>query len=497
MPEILLATSPVLILLLFAVIIIVVDIAATRVRTTGRPPHPVSEPVHVPWLPFVAVAGLALSLLAAIFVLPAEDKGYFGGMVAVDSFARFFAIVVCVAVGLVALSAVDYFKSHRNSGEFYALLLLAAVSVMLVAASTNLIMIFLSLEFLTLTTAVLVCYLYDNQKSTEAAIKFFLFSVLSAAVLLYGLSFLFGLTGRLDLPGIAAALGNLPEASLRWGGSAALIFILAGLGFKIAAVPFHQWAPDAYEGAPTPVTAFMSVASKAAGFAILARLLLTVFDVTSVNWTAALAVLSLLTMTLGNLVAIVQKDMKRLFAYSSIANMGYILIGLAAVGPQRDGLAAVLIYIFGYVFTNLGAFAIIMVMERSTGSTAIIDYAGLARRSPALAIGMVVFMLSLIGFPSTAGFIGKFFVFAAAVNNNYLWLALAGVINSVISVYYYFNIVRLMFFEHQGDATRSVAQTGLLQGVWVASVAMTFAIGLFPQPFIELVRMSSRLFTGA
>ncbi len=497
MPEILLATSPVLILLLFAVIVLVVDIAATRVRLSGRPPRPVSEPVYVPWLPLVAVVGLALSLLAAIFVLPAEGKGYFGGMIAVDSFARFFAIVVCLAVGLVALSAVDYFKSHRNAGEFYALLLLSAVAVMLVASSTNLIMIFLSLEFLTLTTAVLVCYLYDNQKSTEAAIKFFLFSVLSAAVLLYGLSFLFGLTGRLDLPGIATGLGSLPEVSLRWGGSAALIFILAGLGFKIAAVPFHQWAPDAYEGAPTPVTAFMSVASKAAGFAILARLLLTVFDATSINWTAALAVLSLLTMTLGNLVAIVQKDMKRLFAYSSIANMGYVLIGLAAVGPQRDGLAAVLLYIFAYIFTNLGAFAIIMVMERSTGTTAIAEYAGLARRSPALAIGMVVFMLSLIGFPSTAGFIGKFFVFAAAVNNNYLWLALAGVINSVISVYYYFNIVRLMFFEQQGDATRAVVQTGLLQGVWIASVAMTFVIGLYPQPFIELVRMSSRLFTGA
>jgi proton-translocating NADH-quinone oxidoreductase chain N len=496
LPDILLATSPVLILLVFAVIVLVVDIAATRVHMTGRPPRPVSEPMQTPWLPYLALAGLLLSLLAAFIAVPAEDRSLFGGMVAVDGFARFFAIVVCVTVGLVVLSAIDYFKTHRNAGEFYVLLLLAAVAIMLVASSTNLIMIFLSLEFLTLVTAVLVCYLYDNQKSTEAAIKFFLFSVLSAAVLLYGLSFLFGLTGRLDLPGIASGLAGLPEESLRWGGSAALIFIIAGLGFKIAAVPFHQWAPDAYEGAPTPVTAFISVASKAAGIAILARLMLTVFDATSINWTAALAVLSLLTMTLGNLVAIVQKDMKRLFAYSSIANMGYVLIGLAAVGPQRDGLAAVLIYIFGYIFTNLGVFAIIMVMERSTGTTAIAEYAGLARRSPALALGMVVFMLSLIGFPSTAGFIGKFFVFAAAVNNNYLWLAIAGVINSAISVYYYFNIVRLMFFQQQEDATRAVAQTGLLQLVWVVSVALTFLIGLFPQPLIELVRLSSKLFTG-
>jgi len=495
--EIFLATLPALILLVFALIVLVVDIVATRVIRAGRPPRPVAVPVYTPWLPFVAVAGLALALLAAIFAMPVEETDLFGGMMAADSFSRFFTIVVCLTVGLVALSAVDYFKAHRNAGEFYALLLLAALAIVLVASSTNLVMIFLSLEFLTLTTAVLVCYLYDNAKSTEAAIKFFLFSIISAAALLYGLSFLFGLTGRLDLTGIAAALGKLPEDSLRWGGSAALIFILAGVGFKIAAVPFHQWAPDAYEGAPTPVTAFMSVASKAAGFAILARLMLTVFDATSINWTAALAVLSLLTMTLGNLVAIVQKDMKRLFAYSSIANMGYVLIGLAAIGPGREGLAAVMLYIFGYLFTNLGAFAIIMVMERSTGTTAIAEYAGLGRRSPALAIGLVVFMLSLIGFPSTAGFIGKFFVFAAAIDNQYLWLALAGVINSVISVYYYFNVVRLMFFMPQGDATKAVVETNLLRLVWAASVAMVFVIGLFPQPFIELVRTSSKLLTGA
>lgn len=486
-----------LILLLFAIAILVVDIAVTRVVKVGRPLRTVSEPVHVPWLPALAVAGLVLAMLAALFLAPAEENDLFGGMMAMDTFACFFAVIACLSVALVALSSVDYFRTHRNAGEFYAFLLLATLAIVLVAASTNLIMIFVSLEFLTLATSVLVCYLYDNTKSTEAAIKYFLFSIISAAVLLYGLSFLFGLTGRLDLTGIAAALGTLPDESLRWGGSAALIFIVAGLGFKIAAVPFHQWAPDAYEGAPTPVTAFLSVASKAAGFAILARIMLTVFEGSNINWTSALAVLALLTMTLGNLVAIVQKDIKRLFAYSSIANMGYILIGMAAVGPEREGLAAVLIYILGYVFTNLGVFAIIIIMERSTGTTTIAEYAGLGRRAPILALGLVVFMLSLIGFPSTAGFIGKFFVFAAAIKTGLLWLALAGVINSVISVYYYFNIVRLMFFTPQSDATKAVTQTSTLRFVWVISVIMTFVIGLYPQPFVEFVRASSRLFTGA
>jgi NADH-quinone oxidoreductase subunit N len=225
--------------------------------------------------------------------------------------------------------------------------------------------------------------------------------------------------------------------------------------------------------------------------------MLTVFDPTSINWSSALAILALLTMTLGNLVAIVQKDIKRLFAYSSIANMGYILIGMAAVGPGRDGLAGVLIYILAYLFTNLGAFAIIIIMERSTGTTAISEYTGLGRRAPVMALGFVVFMLSLIGFPSTAGFIGKFFVFAAAVNDELLWLAIAGVINSVISVYYYFNIVRLMFFTPQGDATKAVTQTGALRFVWALSAIMVFVIGLYPQPFVEFVRASSRLFTGA
>lgn len=497
MPDILLATSPELILLVFALVIFVVDIVATQVTKVGRPPRTVTEPVFKPWLPYLALLGLALALLAAIFAMPAEEKDLFGGMMAADSFSRFFAIIVALSIGLIVLSSVDYFKTHRNAGEFYALLLLAAVAIIVVASSTNLVMIFISLELLTLTTAVLVCFLYNDPRSTEAAIKFFLFSVLSAALLLYGLSFLFGLTGRLDLTGIAAELGKMPDSSLRWGGGAALILILAGLGFKIAAVPFHQWAPDAYEGAPTPVTAFMSVASKAAGFAVLTRILLSIFDTTSIEWTTALAILSLLTMTLGNLVAIVQKDMKRLFAYSSIANMGYILIGLAAIGAGREGLAAVLLYIFGYLFTNLGAFAIIIVMERSTGSTAIAEYAGLGRNAPALALGLVVFMLSFIGFPSTAGFIGKFFVFGAAVQNQYLWLALAGVINSVISVYYYFNIVRLMFFQQGSDATRAVQQTGSLRLVWAVCVAMVFVIGILPQPFIELVRASSKLLTGA
>lgn len=495
--ELLLATSPYLIMLVLALLVLLIDLVATKVARVGPDRLVMATPGNVPWLPHLALAGLALAGLAALFLMPAEGLDVGGGMMAADVFARFFIIVTVLSVALVILTSIDYFKQRGGAGEFYALLLFAALGIVLVASSTNLVMIFLSFEFLSLSTAVLVCFLFGNARSTEGALKFFLFSVLSGAVLLYGLSFLFGLTGRLDLTGIAAALSQAPEENIRWAGGAALIFVLAGLGFKIAAVPFHQWVPDAYEGAPTPITAFMSVSTKAAGFAILVRVMLVVFDQVGPGWTAAVAVLSLLTMTLGNLVAIVQKDMKRLFAYSSIANMGYVLIGLAAVGQQRDGLAAVLIYILGYIFTNLGAFAIIIVMERSTGTTAIADYAGLGRRSLPLAAGMVVFMLSFIGFPSTAGFIGKFFVFAAAIENQFVWLALAGVINSVISVYYYFNIVRLMFFERGPDAAPVVAETTSLRWTWALCVVATFAIGLWPQPFVELVRASSKLLTGA
>jgi len=451
----------------------------------------VSEAREVLWLPYLALGGLAAALLATGFL--AGSRSPITGMVLVDPYTTFFRIVATVAVGLVVLSALDYMRGRPYAGEFYAFLLFAAVAVSTAAASTNLLMVYLALEFLSLTSCVLVCYRLDDPKSTEAALKYFLFAVMSSAVLLYGVSLVYGATGSIDLVEIAGILGNSVRPEMRFIVYPGLVFLLAGFGFKIAAVPFHTWSPDTYEGAPTPVTAFLSVVSKAAGFAVLVRVLLTALPGMSVDWSLLLALIAAITMTLGNLVAIVQRDIKRMLAYSSIAHAGYVLIGLVAVGSDRFGVQAVLIYILGYLFTNLGLFLVVIAVERATGSTAIGDYAGLARRAPFLAILLVAFFLSLIGFPSTAGFIGKLYVFAAAIRENLIWLAVVGVVNSVISVYYYFNVVRHMYFLPAPEGSGPIAETFAQRVGLVTALVMTFVIGLYPQPFIELVRFSGLL----
>jgi proton-translocating NADH-quinone oxidoreductase chain N len=271
---------------------------------------------------------------------------------------------------------------------------------------------------------------------------------------------------------------------------------LAGLGFKIALVPFHQWSPDAYEGAPTPVTAFLSVGPKAAGFAVLIRFLLTALPDFQVSWTAVLAGVAIVTMSLGNLVALWQTNVKRLFAYSSIAQAGYMLIGLAALYPQAEswttGVNGLLVYLFAYLFTNLGAFAVIIAVENRTGSANIPDFAGLIHRSPFLALTMFVFLLSLIGIPPTGGFLGKLFVFGAAIQRRMILLAVVGIINSVVSVYYYYAIMRQMFFGEAGD-TEPIKLTPSLGFVVGINVVMVLAIALYAEPFIRLATESVQM----
>ncbi len=482
---------PELILLITGLLVLGFDLAATTLRRDAYNEE-ISESRRVPWLPYLALAGLALALLATGLIAGTEAV-LLGNMVRVDAYAIFFKIIATVAVGLVVLSSIDYMKDRPNAGEFYAFLLFAAMAVCVAAAATNLIMVYLALEFLSLTSAVLVCYRLDDPKSSEAALKYFLFGVVASALLLYGMSLIYGATGTTDLGEIAKNLGGNLKPEMRFILYPGLVMLLAGFGFKIAAVPFHQWAPDTYEGAPTPVTAFLSVASKAAGFAVLVRVLLTALPAMAVDWGLLIALLSVATMTLGNLVALVQKDIKRMLAYSSIAQAGYVLIGLVAVGKDGLGVQAVLIYILGYLFTNLGLFLAIIAVENATGSNQIVDYAGLGKRAPFLAILMVAFFLSLTGFPSTAGFMGKLYVFAAAVRENLLWLAIIGVANSVVSVYYYFNVVRHMYFQPAPADSKPFTESFALRLGLVIALVMMFVIGLYPQPFIELVRFSGGL----
>ncbi|MDP3047793.1 MAG: NADH-quinone oxidoreductase subunit N [Chloroflexota bacterium] len=481
---------PELILLVAGVLVLVFDMAASTLSRDAFNEE-ISESREVPWLPYLALTALVVALLSTGLI--AGSKASISGMVAVDAYAIFFKIIATVAVSLVVLSSVDYMRGKPHAGEFYAFLLFATAAVCLAAGATNLIMIYLALEFLSLTSAVLVCYKLDDPKSTEAALKYFLFGVMASAVLLYGMSLIYGATGTTDLKEIARAVGAPAENWMRYLVYPGLVMLLAGFGFKIAAVPFHMWAPDTYAGAPTPVTAFLSVASKAAGFAVLVRVLVVALPGLFLDWTWLLAFIAAITMTLGNVVAIVQKDMKRMLAYSSIAQAGYVLIGVVAMGKDLFGAEAALLYILGYLFTNLGLFLAVIAVERATGSTAIADYAGLGRRAPFLAVVMVAFFLSLMGFPSTAGFVGKLFVFAAAVRENWMWLAGIGVLNSVISAYYYFNVVRQMYFQPMPEGSAAITDSVTLRVGLVISVVMLFVVGLYPQPFIELVQLSSRL----
>lgn len=412
-----------------------------------------------------------------------------------DNFTNFFRLVAVITGIGILLASFGYMSTRSKSrGEFFGLFLLAVTAMMLMGGSTNLLMIFLSTEFLSYTSYILTGYLRENKRSNEASIKYFLFGSITSAVMLYGMSIYYGATGSLNLGRIGAVFTQSTELEVMALFATALM--MAGFGFKIALVPFHGWAPDAYEGAPTPVTAFLSIGPKAAGFAILIRVLLEAVIVYHNDWTTMLAILAVITMTLGNVVALTQSNVKRLLAYSSIAQAGYMLIGLAAFSMSKgifDGLNATLIYIFVYVFTNLGAFLVVIGIENATGAVDISQYGGMIRRAPLLAVLMTYFMLSLAGIPPTAGFIGKFFVFGSALNAGLGWLAAIGVINSVISVFYYFRVLRPMFFEPSPEGGRISVDRWLNFGL-IVSALLTLLIMLFPTPLINLVSGSATMF---
>jgi proton-translocating NADH-quinone oxidoreductase chain N len=458
-------------------------------------------------LPWLAFAGAIVTLLAVINVWPAasSDVGLPTDsvpMVAVDRMALFFKMLAVLTVILVSLSAVEYIDKHTPfRGEFYALTLLAGLSLMLLASATNLVMIYLSLEFLSITSYILTGYLRRDARSTEAAVKYFLYGALASGVMLYGFSLLYGATGSVDLATIANVLVSSQANTLLV--VASVLLILTGFGFKIALVPFHQWSPDAYEGAPTPITAFLSVGPKAAGLAVLIRVMVVALPAYSLNWTVILSLVAILTMTVGNLTALWQTNMKRMLAYSSIAQAGYMLIGLAAWTAQPagsllmlGGVDAILLFLFAYLFTNLGVFAVVIILENKMGTANISDYAGLIRRSPFLSIALLIFFLSLIGIPPTGGFLGKLFVFGAAVNEGLYVLAAFGVFNSVISVYYYFGVTRQVFFLQGPD--ESPIQAGFVMNVVVTvTVVMTLLIALYGQPFIQLASESAQILAAS
>ena len=460
-------------------------------------------------LPWLAFAGAIGALVATIYIWGAglanntyalaTDEANVIPMLAVDTMALFFKVLSALTIALVGLSAVDYINLRTPfRGEFYVLTMLAGLSLMLLSSATNLVMIYLSLEFLSITSYILTGYLRQDNRSTEAALKYFLYGAVASGVMLYGFSLLYGATGSVDLATIASTLSVSPTSNMLIVTS--VVMILTGFGFKIALVPFHQWSPDAYEGAPTPITAFLSVGPKAAGIAVLIRVLTVALPEYSVNWTIMLSIIAILTMTVGNLVALWQTNMKRLLAYSSIAQAGYMLIGLAAwtsqTGGRFEGVNGILLYLFAYLFTNLGLFAVVIILENKLGTANIADYAGLIRRSPFLSFALLIFFLSLIGIPPTGGFMGKLFVFGAAIDRGLYLLVGVGILNSVISVYYYFGIARQVFFGQGQD--ESPIRPGLVMGSVVAvTLVMTLLIALYGQPFIDLANNSAQILAAA
>ena len=385
-----------------------------------------------------AVGSLIVILVALIFSQPSGDL-LWGGMVRDDMLAFVFRLVFIFAGGITAMISVGV-KDVSHQGDYYAIILGAVIGMCFMASAADLIMLYLAIETTGIAGYLLAGYVRTDDRSAEAGLKYFLFGAATSAVMLYGFSLLYGFTGETNLGSIATVLvsGNVAISAI-WG---IVVLILVGVGFKIAMVPFHFWAPDVYEGAPTPVTAFISTASKTAGFAVLMRLFITGLA-GSEYWLPMIAVLAAVTMTFGNLVALAQTNIKRLLAYSSIAHAGYVLV--AFVAYSELGVASAIYYLIAYVVTNLAAFGVVILFARTAGTDEIKDYAGMSRRSPYLALAMLVAFLSLAGMPPLAGFFAKFYVFAAAVKAGMIWLAFIGVLNAIVGLYYYLIVLKVVY----------------------------------------------------
>lgn len=434
-------------------------------------------------LGILALLGLAGYFLLTQTRLPHETLSLFEGFFIVDRITRFSGYLIALITAITLLLSFSYRElPKRYEGEYYALFLFMAFALALMAASTNLLALFLSIEFVSLLSYLMTGLLKKDVKSKEAAIKYFLFGSTASAVMLYGMSILYGLTGSLDLMIMA---GKIADPNFRSLVILSLVFILTGLGFKISMAPFHLWAPDVYEAAPTPVTAFLTVAPKALGFIVLVRVLGSAFEPMAADWQSILTGLSILTMTVGNIAALSQTNIKRLIAYSSIAQAGYILMGLAVFG--NFGTTSIWIYLAAYAFTNLGVFAVVIAVSNQTGSDDLAAYQGLARRSPGLAATLTLFLISLAGIPPLAGFIAKFFVFAAVIRGHASVLAIAAALNSAIAAYYYFRIVKAAYLCEPLDPRPIPLPFSLGLGLLLC-LAGVLLLGLAPQSLITFAQ---------
>lgn len=440
----------------------------------------------------------ALGAIAALVMTQVTDKfnvSTFGDAVVLDPFASFFktiflfGLILAIAISLKQVSD----SGSKNHSEYYALLIFATVGMMVMATGRELITIFLGLELLSMSLYILAGFFRWDSLSNEAALKYFVVGAFATGILLFGMSYVYGVTGSTHLRVIGDTLNANPEAVTDKALMLGLFMVLVGFAFKISVVPFHQWTPDVYQGAPTPVTAFMSAGPKAAGLAALIRILVEAVPQLSQEWEIVVAVLAVLTMTVGNLAALAQTNIKRMLAYSSIAHVGYILIGLTvSVGGKADrALSAIMFYLLAYTFMNIGAFAILIYLRRDGMSNENLeDFSGLARRSPFTALAMLIFLFSLAGIPPTAGFAAKLSIFYAAIQGEYYWLAIIGILNSAVAAYYYLRVVVFMYMrEPEGEMPAAAASRMLWAGIALA-LAGTLYLGVQPGGILEVARDS-------
>jgi NADH-quinone oxidoreductase subunit N len=434
-------------------------------------------------LGWLTAGGLMLILAVSVAIArPGDDPRFaFGGMIRDDWLGFTFRMAFLFGAAITCLFAMDA-EQLGKKGEFYVLLLVSTLGMNLMASAGDLVMLYLAIETTSIPLYVLAGFVVNDDKSTEAGFKYMLFGALTSTVMLYGFSLLYGFSGTTSLYELAEKirLGLIPTGVL----VGTLMLMLVGFGFKISAVPFHYWAPDVYEGAPTPVAGFLSTASKAAGFAVLMRVLLVAFSGDEVmhSWTTLIAAISVITMTLGNTLALAQKNIKRLLAYSSIAQAGYILIGLVAIspdGPLNLGIRSAVFYLIAYIVTNLTVFGVVAAFERVSGSNEIDAYKGLSRRSPGLAFIMLIGMLSLAGMPPFGGFVAKVFVFAAAVETKtWTWLAVVGVLNAIIGLYYYLTVLKVIYLYRADNPEDEQKPIPLTRPYAIALVVLTAGIVL-------------------
>jgi len=467
------AIAPELELTLFGMIVLVADLLIPDKRKVG----------------VIALIGIVISGGFLLKLSGVESNAY-GGALIVDHFSWFFKLLFLATAALAIALSLKYLDIEReNHGEYYALILFATMGMMFMAGAVDLVTLYIGLETMAIATYILVGFLRGNQRSNEASLKYFLLGAFSSGVLLYGMSLLYGISGSTRFAEIAQALAARPltdPISL-----IALITVSSGMFFKIAAVPFHQWTPDAYEGAPTSVTAFMSVAVKAASFAMITRIFMIALLPLRPSWMAIMSVVSILTMTVGNVAAITQSNVKRLLAYSSISHAGYILLGLIA--GNDTGLTAVPMYLLVYTFTNLGAWAVIVALRRRDVIGEHIDEMnGLFFKHSTSAVLMLIFLLSLAGIPPTAGFIAKYYLFSSVVQTGHIPLAVVAVLNAAISAYFYLRIVVAMFMREATERTGMTFSPGVVTVLAVA-VVFTLLIGIYPDPFITLARQAAVL----